>query len=182
MAAGNTYTPIATTTLTTTTSSVTFGTGSPLSGNIPQNYTDLVVVISGTSTSSPGAFKWRYNSDSTALYSDTLLFGSNNSGSQLPYSVRASNQTFLDSTNYAVLDTTTPGTFIMHIMNYSNTTTYKTALVRSNIPTNTTSLNEVGLIAALYRSTNPITSINLNTSSSTWAIGSTFTLYGIAAA
>jgi hypothetical protein len=63
---------------------------------------------------------------------------------------------------------------IINIMNYANTTTKKTTLLRG-------SANGVGAtvaFAGLWRSNDAITSIKLNLSSS-FASGSTFTLYGI---
>jgi hypothetical protein len=65
---------------------------------------------------------------------------------------------------------------ITHFMNYSNTTTYKTALTRSNSPYGTEAA------VNLWRNTSAITSITLFIQSSTLNAGTTFTLYGIAAA
>jgi len=63
-------------------------------------------------------------------------------------------------------------------MNYANTTTYKTSLTRGNIATVAT-LATVGM----WRSTSAITSIKIERDGSNLlAAGSTFTLYGIAAA
>ena len=67
---------------------------------------------------------------------------------------------------------------IGQIQNYSNTTTYKTWLSRSNIPA-----DFVGALVGLWRSTSAITTIQfLTTTADTFAIGTTFTLYGIKAA
>jgi hypothetical protein len=60
-------------------------------------------------------------------------------------------------------------------MNYSNSTTYKTILGRSNAATSGTSA-----AVGLWRSTSAINSIEIGTVSFT--AGSTFSLYGIAAA
>jgi hypothetical protein len=70
-------------------------------------------------------------------------------------------------------------TSTIHIFNYANTTTFKTAIGRGNI-TN----SEVNARVGLWRSTSPITSVNLlaQEGSATWAVGTTFTLYGIKAA
>jgi hypothetical protein len=66
-------------------------------------------------------------------------------------------------------------------MNYSNSTTYKTVLGRSNRASSDTAA-DVGL----WRSTSAITRIDLAMGGSfptnNFASGSTFTLYGIAAA
>jgi hypothetical protein len=65
----------------------------------------------------------------------------------------------------------------MHLLNYSNTTTFKTLLVRFD-----NSSTETSLRVGLYRSTSAISTILVETDSSTFTSGSTFTLYGIKAA
>ena len=60
-------------------------------------------------------------------------------------------------------------------MNYANTTTYKTTLVRHNNVSQT-----VSAVVNLWRSTSAITSITLSNESATnFDVGATFTLYGI---
>ena len=65
----------------------------------------------------------------------------------------------------------------IQIMNYSNTTTYKTALSRSNNANTGTDA-----IVGLWRSTAAINSIVVLISGNQFATGSTFTLYGIKSA
>ena len=62
-----TYEPIATTTLGTSASSVTFST-------IPGTYTDLVLVVAGTSAATNGN-EMQFNGDTGNNYSFTLLYG-----------------------------------------------------------------------------------------------------------
>jgi hemolysin activation/secretion protein len=60
-------------------------------------------------------------------------------------------------------------------MNYSNTTTNKTFLMRTNTANANTSLS-----ASLWRSTAAITSISLGVEfTQNFVVGSTFNLYGI---
>jgi hypothetical protein len=67
---------------------------------------------------------------------------------------------------------------IIHFMNYSNTTTYKSLLARGN-----NAASGTDAIASLWRSTAAITSITFNLQTGgTFDIGSTITLYGITAA
>ena len=66
---------------------------------------------------------------------------------------------------------------ICQIQNYSNATTYKTNISRANSASDYTQA-----IVGLWRNTAAITSITILTSSGTFNTGSTFTLYGIAAA
>jgi hypothetical protein len=162
MAAGATYTPIATTTLGSAVSSYTFS-------SIPSTYTDLIVIFAGTIASSEGAYTLQFNSDTGSNYSTTFLYGDGSAAS----SGRVSNQT----TIYAGRATTTQGNGIAHIQNYSNATTYKTVISRGN--NSSLTIAYVGL----WRSTAAINSIKIaNETGSNLSSGSTFTLYGIAAA
>ena len=156
-----TYTPIASTTLTAAQSTVTF---SSISGA----YTDLVLIGSGTlATDSTLAIK--FNGDTASNYSRTEIYGDGLSAA----SYRESNQ----STQNFALWSTTGSNFITHIQNYANTTTYKTSLTRYNRPSSTVAANVV-----LWRKTpEAITSIAI-TGGSNIQTGSTFTLYGIKAA
>jgi hypothetical protein len=163
VAAGSTYTPIATTTLSSTSSSVTF---SSISGS----YTDLVLVVVASITTGDQDTWLRFNSDSNTYYSRTKVAGNGTSAT----SFRASNQ----NAYYGVGNiNTTMMTSINHIMNYANTTTYKTLLTRHG-----STGNETAASVGLYRSTSAITSIEIAPGGSTFVSGSTFTLYGITAA
>ena len=166
MAAGSTYTPIATTTLGSAQSSVTFSSlGS---------YTDIIAVLDLAAVASQSYYcLMRFNSDSGTNYSYTNLNGNNTSA----ISDRGSNTTGI-YTSYAQI--TNPDRVIsnVHIQNYSNSTTYKTALVRSNA----VGQNSASAMVELWRSTAAVTSISFHTSANQFATGSIFTLYGIAAA
>lgn len=172
MAAGSTYSTIATTTLGSAQSSVTF---TSFSG-----YTDLVLVASikaeSTTIVTPSL---RFNSDTTSNYSATWLYGTGSSA----FSNRASNATYLYIGDYAAgVESTNFATYISHIFNYSNTTTFKTVLTRHN--QNNSSSGETGATVGIWRKTpEAITTIlYTSTNGANYAIGSTFTLYGIASA
>ena len=162
MATGNTYVPLATNTLSSAQASVTF---SSISGA----YTDLVLVISGNAGSGTSA-DMRFNSDSATNYSSTHLHGDGSSAG----SYRETNSTSLWAGSF--YSTSTPTTAIHHIMNYSNTTTYKTSLSRVNY-----TIAFTYATVGLWRSTAAVTSVTLSTSA-TFNTGSTFQLFGIAAA
>ncbi len=175
MAAGPTYTPIATTTLGSA-GTVTFS-------SIPQIYTDLVIICNGyNATQDGGSPTIQFNSDTSTSgtnYSDTYLSGNGGSAT----SARHSNYPYVIIGQQIGWDTTSTdrASSIVNILNYSNTTTYKTVLIRANLASGTYSGSEVGV--SLWRSTAAISTINLQTSDfSNFATGSTFTLYGIAAA
>ena len=169
MAAGNTYTPIATNTLGSSQASVTF---SSFSG-----YTDLVLVCSIISVGTPGgqSSSLQFNSDTGSNYSYTRLDGDGTTAA----SGRSSNNTTIYLSGNGEASTTVPSTTITQIMNYSNTTTYKTILSRGSW--NGTS-KETDTRVGLWRNTNAITSISILAYASNFASGSTFSLYGILAA
>ena len=171
MPAGNTYEAIATNTLSSAVSSVTFS-------SIPSTYTDLVLVLgdlkAGTGSNTICV---RYNSDSGTNYSYTILTGTGSAAQ----AARASNQTYSFFGGYNVgVDTTYPSTVVGHIMNYANTTTFKTGISRYGV--NTASVGETQEIVNLWRSTAAITSVTVATFTGNWSIGSVFSLYGIKAA
>jgi hypothetical protein len=170
MAAGSTYTPIATQTLSSAQSSVTF---SSISGS----YTDLVLVCAWkAATTNNSTILLTFNGvGSGGVYSGTQLYGN---GSTVG-SARNTNADFISIARAvgapAVIGDT--GTYIINCQNYSNTTTFKSVLARASSADSGTEA-DVGL----WRSTSAITSITLQADTSGIAIGSTFTLYGILAA
>lgn len=159
----STYTPIATTTLASTATDYTFT-------SIPSTYTDLVLVVAGQSASG-GSSSLRFGNgsiDSGSNYSYTNLKGNGTTAT----SARNSS-----STNGFVGEIwNSQGNFVISIQNYSNTTTYKTALSRSNNAGNMT-----GAWVTLWRSTAAIDRVQF-LSGDTMQIGTTLTLYGIQAA
>jgi hypothetical protein len=161
----STYTPIATQTLGSAAASVTFS-------SIPQGYTDLVLVCNIAQSSGNNSLRYRFNGDTGSNYSDTYLYGNGTSAG----SGRDTSQT--SGTIYVTGSTTIEANYIVQFMNYSNATTYKTVLGRSNRAS-----SEVAADVGLWRSTSAINSISLAMGGSfptnNFASGSTFSLYGI---
>jgi hypothetical protein len=161
----NTYTELLKTTVGTATSSVSLS----LSGI--SGYTDLRIVMNVSVTSSADNVCFRYNGDTGSNYSRTGLAGNGSSA----LSARSSNVTFNEIDYYGFLETV-PSFVSADIMNYSNTTTFKTVLGRSANASNGT-----GATVGLWRNTSAITSITVFTKGGlNFAVGSTFSLYGIA--
>lgn len=164
MAAGPTYTPIASTTLGSAAASITF---SSISGS----YTDLFLVFTGGTATSSMDVAYQVNGDTGSNYSSTYIL---NYGSSVS-SGRESGAT------YATVGTLTErfGIGTLNFMSYSSSTTYKTA-VGSNFG-NTD--YKTATSSTLWRSTAAITSISIiNLQSRQFATGSTLALYGIKAA
>jgi hypothetical protein len=160
-----TYTPIATTTLGSSSSSITFS-------SIPSTYTDLVIVINGQGSNRVDANVRVGNGtvDSGTNYSRTGLSGNGTAASS--YNVANETAWLVD----AVAES--GGSMaIVQIMNYANTTTNKSALSRI-----ASSISYARAVTYLWRSTAAINIITISAPSSTYLAGSTFTLYGIKAA
>ena len=161
----STYDKIATHTISGT------STGSYTFSAIPSTYTDLVLVINGTSTGANIDVPIYFNSDTGSNYSRTYLYANGSSVS----SGRASNDTSMGLPN---LDTN-QGVSICHIFNYSNTTTNKTAIGRTSGAVS----YGVSAIVGLWRSTAAINSVTIFVAGvAKFGNGTTLSLYGIKAA
>lgn len=171
MAAGATYEPIATYTAGALATSISFT-------SIASSWTDLKVVVVGRGGTGTGT-NWdcyaRFNSDSGANYSTTVLSGSGSAAS----SFRITGDTGI----YGLIPgpTATSGVFGLVVINIfsSGGSTYKTTLSECNQDLNGS--GNVNRIAGLWRNTAAISSITLTTNVD-FAIGTTATLYGIKAA
>ena len=159
MAAGATYTPIATTTLGSAQTSYTFS-------SIPSTYTDLVLVISVLGNG-PQYARYRFNGDTGTNYSFTGVSGDGSSASSGRASSAAGLNLGLNNAN---------AINILNVLNYSNTTTYKTCLA-----TRRDASFGVDQYVGLWRSTAAINSIEFY-SPNNFNAGTTLTLYGIASA
>jgi hypothetical protein len=165
-----TYEPIATNTLGTAASSVSF---SSISGS----YTDLVLVISARGTTAATSTSVYFTTNITgANYSSTWMLGNGSSAASSRYS--GLNQGYLGYISAASNASDSRGTVIAHFMNYSNTTTFKTVLSRGNVAE-----AEVDAYVSLIRGTSAISTITVGEGGgNNFVAGSTFTLYGIKAA
>lgn len=162
-----TYTPIATTTLSSAASSITFS-------SISASYTDLILVCSLINVST-GGVTVRFNGDSGSNYSRAAIYGS---GASVGY-VQNASQTLAYLTGNADPTSTVPNIIVADIPLYSNTNKFKNILLRSGAATG----SGLDLIANTWRNTAAINSIQIfNSSSNNFAIGSVFTLYQITAA
>ena len=159
-----TYEPIATTTLTSTATSFTFS-------SISSAFTDLILVADMSTSGSSNYPSIRLNGDTASNYSRTYINGSGST-------VNSSRNTENWMTVFGNQITASRVNIIMHFMDYSNTTTFKTAVSRKN-----DTAGVMGATVHLWRSTAAINSILIGTQTSdTFAVGTTFTLYGIKAA
>ena len=162
-----TYTPIATYTLGSATTSYTFN-------SIPTTYSDLRLVFQGEFSGNDWPFVQVGNGsvDTSAIYSATQL---TDAGAK---SYRFSGLTYMLGGGGHAGGANTQCNSLMDFMNYSNTTTFKTMLCRYNNVSSDTTAN-----ISLWRSTSAINTIKVTAANGTnFKIGSMFTLYGIEAA
>lgn len=163
--ATTTYEPIANQTLGSASANITFT-------DIPQTYTDLIVVFNGSSTGTAQYFMQVGNGsiDTGSNYSTTGMTGNGSSAVAIGYT----NDTVgIRADLYATAGGNIKQT-MFQIQNYSNTSTNKSILVRSALPA-----SEAVACVGLWRSNSAINTLRLTTSS-TFSAGATVSLYGIA--
>jgi hypothetical protein len=165
--ATNTYVALQTQTLASAASSVTFN-------SIPQGYTDLVLVTNYGLSADADSQLYVNGINTGTSYSETYIRGDGSTAS----SARRSNQPrWILGLAAVTVPTTLSTTEIHQFQNYSTTTTYKTLLSRIN-----NGGVQVASRVGLYSSTNAISSITVAGIAANFLAGSTFSLYGVAAA
>lgn len=166
-----TYVPIANYTLSSASPTVTFD----ISSTANQSYTDLILITADIlNTTNVLAMYLQFNGNTTGNnYSCTVMEGNGSSAS----SGRNSNQNqMLIGRSYGGDKTMN----IFQIQNYSNATTYKTALCRYS---GAGSSSAVGAGVGLWRVTNAITSITVGLEGGyNFSSNCTFSLFGVKAA
>jgi hypothetical protein len=154
-----TYTALATVTLGTAASSITFS-------SIPATYRDLVLV-GDYAVSANGEIQISLNG-STADRSRVLMYG-------VP---AEAGSTTGSNINFAGGYTGNRSIGVAQFMDYSATDKHKAILLRTQTASSPT---EVVATSARWASTSAITSIGLNFAAGTLSVGTTFSLYGIVA-
>jgi hypothetical protein len=158
-----TYTPLATVTLASSASSVTFS-------SIPATYRDLILVHNGTSSNaSLNTVLARLNADSGSNFFQVAMAGDGSSTSSFTFTGTGVSAGFTRSTELSVN--------ITQIMDYSATDKHKTALSRHN-----NSAQQVRAAATRWANTAAVSSIVLVIDTgATFSSGTTFSLYGVIA-
>ena len=156
----NTYTPIASVTLSATASEVVFS-------GLPQTFRDLIVVYSGSNTTGLAGLRVRFNGDSSSIYSTVNMNGESSGATS-----SAQTET---SANIGVSSTGQSST-IIQIMDYA-TDKHKTILGRGN----TLATSFVRATAGRWANTSAVTSVTLSTFAYDFNSGSTFTIFGVIA-
>lgn len=162
-----TYEPIATTTLGSAASSITFS-------SIASSWTDLRVVCVYTTANFGIYTTLRFNSDSGGNYSDTYIIGDGSSATSARDSGGA---TFIGFGAYPNGISSGQFNFVTaDIFSYAGSTN-KTSLLTSSLDKNGS--GDVQRMVGLWRNTSAITSLTIATNGGTMSAGTTATLYGI---
>lgn len=165
-ASTNSYESIATVTLSSSQSDITFS-------SIGTNWKHLQIRGRGFASSNGLSFRLRFNSDSTASYATHYLVGD---GATVSAGAITSTTSIIAGT--APESTTVAGALVCDILDYANTNKNKTTRSLAGAD-----MNGAGGYATLYSgvwlNTNAITSVTLTLLANSFTSGSTFALYGI---
>jgi hypothetical protein len=160
-----TYENIATTTLGSAAASITFS-------SIPATYTDLRLVLVGTSSTTNTQYV-TFNNDTATNYSHTQVYGNGTAAS----SFANTNIAYIKWASDVVgASSTIPLMATLDVFSYAGSTN-KTALL-----TNNQDLNGSGVVdykVGLWRSTAAINRIDIGRTGGNFNAGTTATLYGI---
>jgi hypothetical protein len=160
------YIALATVTLGSTDSEIVFS-------SIPATYKDLVLVAQVKASSTVDNMNLRLNADTGSNYSYVIMRGL---GSGSGSSSSESGQTFMRADLFGSgVETDFDNFYIIQIMDYSATDKHKTVLNRMN-----NSSQNTGAIAGRWASTTAVNQVSIFINSTTFAIGTTVSLYGVA--
>lgn len=162
------YESIATTTLGTATASITFS-------SIPSTYTHLQIRVLGSmSASGADDLCLRFNSDTGSNYSAHYLVGNGTSASSGAYT----SATFTRAgANALPTATNTYGAAVIDLLDYANTSKYKT--IKALTGNDTNGAGYVALGSGLWQSSTAVTTILLYPFASTFTANTQIALYGI---
>lgn len=150
--------------------------------NIPQNYTDLKVVISfkANDTSSGSYLIGTVNGDTGTNYSYTMLFQSIIDYGTSVIAARGANETYHAWARLATNATTWGGAYSTMEIDYPNyrLNTFKQMHAGLSNPSNSSTTYSSAQYAHLWRNSSPITSLQFGAPVG-YVNGSTATLYGI---
>lgn len=152
--------------------------------DIPQTYKHLQIRgIARTTKNADGraAFYLQLNSDNAVNYSSHNLIGDGASVS----AGSVTTQPYMLGVSWMLPSATATanafGGFILDILDYANTSKYKTVrnFIGSDFNSTTPLPGRIGLESSSWRNTDAVTSIKFYTDSDNWAQYSRFSLYGI---
>lgn len=159
----NDYVPLATITLTSAQTQVTFA-------SIPATYRDLVVVVAWRNSGTASASRLQLNSDGGSNYTNVSLVGNSTA-----VAAGVESGTSMRVFGSSLGPTTSQQSGFIYIMDYSATNKHKTALVRHS-----DAFGDVHAISGRWASTAAVNTVRVfDVLGQTYQVGATFSLYGI---
>jgi len=149
--------------------------------NVPQNFTDLFVVASTRSATTAGGGRIRlsFNGNATSIYSTTLIWGSGSSVGSFRENPAAN---AISSPQSLSTDTANSFTNLQVYIPSYRSNRFKAFMsegLKENNSSAISTFEGMNLAANLFRSTDPITSVQIGSEGGNFAQNSTFTIYGI---
>lgn len=158
-----TYDSIASTTLASTSTTITFS-------SISSSYTDLVLVIAATNTGGNADLFMRLNNDTGTNYSYNWFSGTGSSAT----SGRVGTTANVRMGYYALPQSTFQYNSITHILSYTDTNSYTTWMTRANAAS-----AGADMLSGTWRNDSAVNRIDIIANTGAFGVGSTFSLYGI---
>lgn len=149
--------------------------------NIPQTFQHLMLVAqapnSGGGSGGTAYFTIdNVNANATTIY-NWIAYGGN--GTSVTNTKTANTASFNLTAANTFVTSTAPASVVVYMMDYTNTSIFKTFHCRLSLDKNGS--GETTLLLGTFRSTGAITRFNVSSSAvgSNWTTGAIFTLYGI---
>lgn len=140
--------------------------------SIPDSYTDLVLIIGTTISTTARSIRLQYNGDTATNYSyQNMLAYSGGALAQIAGTIDHTRISGDCASNFRNL-------YICNIFDYANTTTRKVQLSRGMVAGNS---SVVDAHVGVWRNTSAITSLKIYPNTGTFSADSIFALYGIKA-
>lgn len=164
--------PLSTTTLSSTSSSITFS-------NIPAYYEHLQIrgILRGDRAGNSTQIDLRLNSDSSTSYATHLLYSAGASAEP----VGLSSLTLIGPLTYgpaASQNANIFGGFIIDILDYANINKYKTVRGLGGFGSASTT-GTIGIGSGLWQNTSAVSSVTIQPQDGNWSQYSTLSIYGI---
>jgi len=147
--------------------------------SIPSTYKHLEIraLVTGTNATQTGSTSFQLNGDTASNYTRHQLGGSG--ATAFVYAITSETKGHIYGYNDN-LNNVVPMSFIMDILDYANTSKYKTIRVLSGSDRNGTApYGDINLVSGLWLNTNAITSLSIFIGGQNIGQYSSFALYGI---
>jgi hypothetical protein len=144
--------------------------------SIPATYKSLQIRWLLKSATAGQFLAMQFNSDTANNYSHHILYGN---GTSAQATGSATTNRMIPGARITGSNATYPNIGIIDIIDYADTSKYKTARYSYGLDANNTVAGEIALGSGLWQSTSAVTTITLTLTTANLSTDSTFALYGI---